>query len=264
MSSKYTVAALVAILGVLALAPAGTPAEGETIWVEDVNINPDPAVVNETVTISCILTDDTNVSKLFLYICAGGLCYPPVEMTNTEGSIWSADTDLVTTIEEYQAYVQVQFDNATFWSSEYIHFTPLAPSTDLEVESLTLGADEVKVDEKVDVYCNITDDTDIVLVQVMACQGDVCFTPVTMEKLANGTYHAEIGPFDSTDEVKYNVTAKYSNDNLAWTVDVKFTPVESGGGDGDDDDDGVIPTLGAVAVLAALAGLAVTRRGKKA
>jgi len=62
--------------------------------------------------------------------------------------------------------------------------------------------------------------------------------------------------------VKYNVTVTYDDGHKALTEDITFTPIKKSKGDNGDDDNGIIPALGAVAVLAVMTAFAVTRRGK--
>ncbi|NIP36876.1 MAG: hypothetical protein GWN18_18080, partial [Thermoplasmata archaeon] len=73
------------------------------------------------------------------------------------------------------------------------------------------------------------------------------------------------GSSNAVEEViphKFNITVYFEDDSRAWTEDMPFTPQEETDGEpnGEDDDNGLLPAMGAVAVLAVFTALAMTRR----
>jgi hypothetical protein len=239
-----------------------TSVHADTDLVTDIDYSPDPVVAGKPVLVSCKLSDETGVETVVLNMCSSLFCYPPNIMVKGTDDVWRATNTDVDQVDEYHFNITIHFSNGTRVWTDDILFDAL--STDLETDVLEHVPAKVKVGDEIDVYTTLTDDTDVSDVSLYYCQGDVCFAPVTMTKLANDTYHVRLGPFDNTDEeVKYNVTVTYGDGHKAWTVDVKFTPTKKSSNGNGDDDNGLIPALGAVAVLAMLAALAVTRRGRK-
>ena len=267
MSSKYALAVIVVTMAILMTVLMRSPAQADETYleVEYATFSPDPIVAGENVEFTVKLMDLTNVSKTFVTICTAMVCLSDVELTKGAGDVWTGSTDLITTVEEHYFTVRVLYENSSSLVSQKTYFTPLAPpSTDLEVKTLETAPATINVGDEMDVYIELNDTTDVEKVILSVCLGeDLCFTPMTMTVQPNGTYHARVGPLDKAEEYKYNVTVEYTSGHMAWTVDTKFTPKEKSG-NGDDDDDGFIPAMGAVALLAILAGLAVTRRTKRA
>ena len=266
MSSRFAIAVIVVTMAILMSVLMRSPAQADENYleVEYATFSPDPIVAGEDVEFTVKLLDLTNVNQTFISICAATFCLDQVELTKGADDIWTGSTDLIITVEEYYFTVRVLYENSSFLDSAKTYFTPLAPpSTDLEVKTLEHAPATINVGEEMDVYIELNDTTDVEKVVLSVCLGDdLCFTPVNMTVQANGTYHARVGPMDRAEEYKYNVTVEYSSGHMAWTADTKFTPKEKS--DNGDDDNGFIPAMGAVAVIAILAGLAVTRRTKKA
>ena len=135
--------------------------------------------------------------------------------------------------------------------------------TDL-VTNVEYDPDPVIVGETVEISCTITDETGVDTVVLNMCTDMFCFPPVIMEK---GTDDVWRGSSDSVTEVvshHFNITITFDDSSKAWTEDIYFTPEEKTDGkpDDNDDDNGLLPAMGAVAVLAVLTALAMTRRGK--
>jgi hypothetical protein len=260
MSSKLAIVVIAVTLAIIMTGFARNPVQAdETPGVEYTNYSPDPVIVNRTMSIETKLTGDTNVTDVYLSMCTDIVCLPPEAMELGTDDVWRIDTT-IKTVEPYKFQFLVQLDNGSTWSSEYIHFMPV--STVLEVAEIFHSPGKVLLNKEVDVYVTLEDIENVTAVHLTHCKGDVCYTPIEMVAQSNGTYHARIGPFSTEEEIKYNVTASYEDGHTAWTIDYPFTPTKKSGGNGDDDD-GFIPALGAVAVIAVLAGLAVTHRGRK-
>jgi hypothetical protein len=266
MSSKYAAVVVVLMAAILLTGSGRDSAQADETLVSDIQLNPDPAIVNETLEISCKVSDETNVKTLWMNLCSAGNCFLPEEMEKGTDDVWRVETAKVLDLSEHYFSIAIEYDNGSWVYNENTYFTPQeAPSKELETESIEHAPSEVIVDEEVDIYTKLANETGVSEVVLQHCLGTSCFTPVTMTRLDNGSYHARIGPFDTTDEIKYNVTVTYSSGHKAWTQDFKFTPQAKMDGDDDGDDDGgLLPAMGAVAVIAILAGLAVSsRRSRK-
>lgn len=260
MSSKYAIITVLVLTAVLLGAFTQSPVEADpTVELESWAMTPDPTIVNEPIEFSVKLADETDVKTVYFNLCSSGTCFAPLTMTRGTDAFYRATSEMVTVLEQHYFTIKVELENGTFVDSDKVYFTPI--SHDLMVETVGISPGKVRVGDEVDVYAELSDTKNITDVDIYHCVGETCLLPIPMTLLANGTYHARIGPFDTKEEVKYNITATYADGHLAWTVDNKFTPVKKSGGD-DDDDGGIIPAMGAVAVLAILAGLAVTRRGQ--
>jgi len=152
----------------------------------------------------------------------------------------------------------VYTDDARAWTDDH-QFTPyVRPATALVVEILSIRPAAPKAGEKVDVYCRAKDAPNVSSMRLTVKVGTTS-TPHDMVRLGNGTYHAQVGPFGEGTPVTYNVTATMTGGVRLWTEDKGFTPAKKAA----EDDDGFIPAVGAVAALAVLAGLAVSRRGRR-
>jgi hypothetical protein len=247
------------IMSVLVRSPA--LADENYLEVEYVTFSPDPIVAGGDVEFTVKLLDLTNVSKTYVSVCTAVFCLEWIELTKGADDVWTGSTDQITTVEEYYFIVRVSYENASFLESQKTYFTPLAPpSENLEYKTLEHAPATINVGDEMDVYIELNDTTDVEKVVLSVCLGEeLCFTPVIMTVQANGTYHARVGSLDKAEQYKYNVTVEYASGHKAWTPDIKFTPKkESNNGDG------FIPAMGAVALIAILAGLAVTRRTKRA
>ena len=134
------------------------------------------------------------------------------------------------------------------------------------VTDIEYSPDPVIVGETVEVSCKLANETDVDTVVLRMCTDMFCFPPVVMERGTDGVWR---GGSDSVTEVishHFNITVTYSDTSKVWTEDIYFTPEEAPDPDpdDDDDDDGLLPAMGAVAVLAVLTALAMTRRGRSA
>jgi len=259
MSSKYALVVVFIMAALLLTAMGRETAEADTDLITDVEFSPDPAIAGRAIEFSVKLTDETDVDSVFLNMCSSLYCFPPKAMTKGTGGTWTATSTDVTDPGEYHFNITVAFTNGTRVWIDDIYFE--AYTTDLESETFGHSPSKVKMGEEVDIYFKPADETGITSLFLYHCQGDVCFNPAAMTKLANGTWHARIGPFDTKEEIKYNVTATYDDGHTTWTEDLKFTPTKKTSGD--DDDGGLLPAMGGVAVLAVLTGLAVSRRGRR-
>ncbi len=135
--------------------------------------------------------------------------------------------------------------------------------TDL-VTNIQYSPDPVIVDETVEFSCELTDETGVDTVVLNMCTDMFCFPPVLMEK---GTDDVWRGSSDAVTDVishHFNITINFGDGSSAWTEDIYFTPQEKTNDkpNDDDDDNGLLPAMGAVAVLAVLTALAMTRRGR--
>ena len=259
MSSKYAVVVIVIMTAFLLTGFGRTSVHADTDLVTDIEYSPDPPIAGNVIEVSCKLTDESDVDNVFLNMCSDVFCFPAVTMEKGTDDVWRGTSTNIDDVSEYHFNITIYFDNGSReWTDDtYFHTV----TTDLGTEKLEHVPSKVKVGEEIDVYAELTDDAGASDVSLFYCQGDVCFPPLSMTKLDNDTYHTRLGPFNNTDEeVKYNVTVTYDNGHKAWTVDIKFTPIKKSNGD---DDNGIIPALGAVAVLAVLTAFAMTRRGKK-
>jgi hypothetical protein len=116
-------------------------------------------------------------------------------------------------VEHYYT-VGVSFDNGTTLFTGKTYFTPV--SENLDVKSIAHAPMKVVLDTEVDVYAELNSTEHVDKVQLYHCQGDACFAPIEMTELENGTYHARIGPFETEDEVKYNVTTIFRDGGRTW------------------------------------------------
>ena len=265
MSSKYAIVAIVVISAVLLSGFVRDPAQADdTFEIESATLSPDPVEAGKTVDITVELLSNDNVTGVTVNFCTNINCLLPDVLTKGTDGLWTGSSSQITELVEHYYTIGVMFDNGTTLFTDKVYFTPV--SEDLVVKSIDHAPSEVTTGTEVDVYTELNSTEHVDMVQLYHCQGDVCFAPIEMTKLANGTYHARIGPFDTVEEVKYNVTTTYKDGDRTWvqfTSDVTFKPTKASKGNGDDDDNGgIIPAMGAVAVLAVLAGLAVGRRRK--
>jgi len=262
MSLRSFLGAMLVVVVLIAIV-AGTPdrTDAEGLEVTNLTMTPDPAIMGGTVEIACKLVDETGVVGVYLRYCSDTNCFPPIAMAKDAQSLWRASTYILDSTGQYHFNITVEYSNGTFgWTEEHL-FTPVEPtSTVLETTNMSRIPQEVKVGEAVDILCAPKDAANITAIEVRLKQGGTPLTAVPMTKLANGTYKATIGPFDSDRQVTYNITATLASGGKAWTSDLTFTPK----GSGDGDDDGFLPALGAAAVVAVMMGLAVTYRGRKA
>jgi hypothetical protein len=143
--------------------------------------------------------------------------------------------------------------------------TDVQADTDL-VTNIEYDPDPVLVGEPIEVSCTLTDETNVESVVLTICTDEICFPPVLMEKGTDDVWRGTSNSVEDLISHKFNITVHFQDTTRVWTEDVPFTPQEKTEPDpnGDDDDNGIIPALGAVAVLAVLTSLAMTRRGKKA
>jgi hypothetical protein len=262
MSTKGTLMAVL-VAGALIALVLSTPdsTQGESLAVTDVQVTPDPPIVGEKAVISCHITDETDVKYVWLFYCSPLACLPAIDMSRGTDGLWSASTSELDTAGAYHFNITVEYDNGTRAWTEDHSFSPVeAPSTELGVVSLAREPQTVKADDGVDVYCLPEDPANVTSMQVMYTVDGAAKAPVDMTKLANGTYHATIGPFSKDSQVAYNVTATLASGSKAWTADITFK-TEKKASDGDDD--GFIPALGAAATIAVLMGLAVSVRGRR-
>ena len=262
MSSRSLLGAMLVVVVLIALVagtPSGTEAQG--LEVTNLTMTPNPALVGGKVEVACKLVDETDVAGVFLRYCSDTNCFPPIAMTKDGQGFWRALTHDIDSTGQHHFNITVQYANGTFgWTEEHT-FTPIVLiSTDLKTTHLSRAPLQVKVDEAVEVFCVPEDAANITSMEVRLKQGSTPLSAVPMTKLANGTYHASIGPFASDRQVTYNVTATLVSGTKAWTQDIMFTPKASGG----DGDDGFLPAVGAAAVVAAMMGLSVTYRGRRA
>ena len=260
MSSKYAIVAIIVLSAVLFIGIMRGPAQADdTFEVKSTSIYPDPAMAGEPLEFTVELLDETNVTGVFINICTDLNCFPPFALEKGMDDIWRGSTDVIEEPMEYHYSVAVQYENDTLVYTDYIYFD--AVSHDLATSSIEMAPSKVMTGSEVDVYVKLNDTDFLDEVTLQYSQGGDAFDPVVMTLGANGTYSARIGPFDSTDEVTYNVTATYKDGDAtwtSWTQDISFKPQK----EATDDDGGLLPAMGAVAVLAVLAGLAVTRRSR--
>jgi len=259
MSSKY---ALVVVFVMAALLMSGLgrdTAQADTDLLTDIEFTPDPAIAGEPIDFSVKLTDETDVDSVFLNMCSSLFCFPPKAMVKGTGGAWTATSTDVIDPGEYHFNITVVFTNGSRVWNDDIYFD--AYTTTLDSQTFEHSPAKVRIGEEVDVYFKPAEETGISSLVLYHCRGDVCFNPITMTKLTNGTWHARIGPFDTKEEIKVNVTASYEDGHTAWTQDLAFSPAKKSS-DGDDDS-GLLPAMGGVAVLAVLTGLAVSRRGRR-
>jgi hypothetical protein len=266
VSSKYAIIVIVVMAAIILSGFVRDPAQAvDTYEVQSVTFSPDPVVAGQPMSFEVELTDDTDVSSVIVSICTEISCFPPLILDQGTDDVWRGTTDLIDEPATYHFEVIVNFDNGTSDDTAYIYFT--AVSQELELKSLKQAPENVILDTEVDVYAELNTTEFVDQVLLYHCQGDVCFQPLTMTKLANGTYHARFGPFDTEEVVKYNVTTLFKDGErswTSWTANVTFTPAaKTSNGDDDDDNGGIIPAMGAVAALAIITGLAVSRRGRK-
>jgi hypothetical protein len=254
VSSKYAVVVIVIITAILLSGFGRDNAHADTDLVTDLAHSPDPVVINQSVEVS-------DVDKVIMNMCTEIVCFPPITMVKGTDDVWRATSSDVNEAVLHHYNITILFTDGTRDWTDDVYFTPV--TSDLEVKFLEHAPGNVIIGEEVDIYTELADDTGVTDVTLQHCRGDVCFTPVQMTQLDNGTYHARVGPFDTDEEIKYNVTVTYDNGHKAWTEDLKFSPSKKVDDNGDDDDNGIIPALGAVAAIAVLAGFGMTRRGKK-
>ncbi len=259
MSSKYALAVVIIMAALLLTGMGRDTAQADTDLFTDIEYTPDPAVAGEPIDFSVRLTDETGVDSVFLNMCSSLFCFPPKAMEKGTGGIWTVTSTDVTDPGEYHFNITVVYTNGSRAWNDDIYFD--AYTTSLDSETFQHSPAKVRMGEQVDIYFKPADETGIASLVLYHCRGDVCFNPVTMTKLTNGTWHARIGPFDTKEEIKVNVTATYDDGHSAWTEDLGFSPTKKAA-DGDDDG-GLLPAMGGVAVLAVLTGLAVSRRGRR-
>jgi hypothetical protein len=136
--------------------------------------------------------------------------------------------------------------------------------TDL-VTNIELNPDPVIIGEPMEVSCTLTDETNVESVVLTICTDQICFTPISMEKGTDGVWRGTSNNVEELIDHKFNITVHFEDATKVWTEDINFEPAEKTDPEPNgEDDNGIIPALGAVAVLAVLTSLAMTRRGKKA
>ncbi len=262
MTMKGTLMAVL-VAGALMALVLSTPdsTQGETLAVTDVQVSPDPPSLGGKASISCRITDDTDVKYVWLLYCSPLACLPPIDMTKGTDGKWTALTNDLDSPGLYHYNVTVEYNNGTrAWTEDYM-FTPVeAPSTVLAVDLLGREPQTVRADAEVVVYCVPADAANVTSMQVLYKVDGTDKTPVAMTKLANGTFQCKLGRFAKGQQVVYNVTATLASGSSAWTADKTFK-VQQKADDGDDD--GFIPAVGAAATLAVLMALAVTVRGRR-
>jgi len=254
-----TVAAVaIALMALVPLAPPAASAGG--LVVNDLKLSPDTPIYGETFEVSCRLADGTGVKTVYLFYCSDLSCFPPIAMTKDANGTYRATGHAIDSMGTHHFNVTVTYtDDTRAWTADS-QFTPIERSaTALEVELLSIRPAAPRAGEKVDVYCRAKDAPNVSSMRLTVTVG-TSSTPHDMVRLGNGTYHAQVGPFDEGQLVRYNVTATVTGGGRMWTEDLSFTPGKRVA----KDDDGFIPAVGAVAALAVLAGLAVTRRGRRA
>ncbi len=266
MSSKYAIVVIVVMAAIIFSGFGRDPAQAvDTFEVQSVTFSPDPVMAGQPMSFEVELIDDTGVDNVIVSICTEISCFPPLILEKGTDDVWRGASDKITEAIEYHFEVIVNFENGSSDDTEYIYFT--AVSEDLELKTLNQAPENVVLDTEVDIYAELNDTEHVDQVLLFHCVGDVCLLPITMTELDNGTYHARFGPFDTEELVKYNITTLYKDGErswTSWTVNETFTPTAKTTNDDDDDDDGsIMPAMGAVAVLAIIAGLAVSRRGRK-
>ena len=260
MSSKYAIVVIVIMTAILFTGFGRDTAQADTDLVTDIQYSPDPPIVGEAIEFSCKLTDKTDVDNVVMNMCSDMFCFPPKIMEKGTDDVYRATSTDASDVGEYHFNITVHYSNGTrVWTDDISFYTV---TTDLGTQDMEHVPSKVIIGKEVDVYAVLDNETGVSDVSLLHCQGDVCFNPVAMTRLDNGSYHARIGPFDTVEEIKYNVTVTYEDGHRAWTADIKFTPEKKTSENGDDDN-GIIPALGAVAVIAVLTGLAMTRRDRK-
>jgi hypothetical protein len=259
MSSKYAIVVLVIMTAILLTGSGRNTAQADTDLVTDIQFSPDPPIAGEVIEFSCKLTDEMDVDNVVLSMCSDIYCFPPNIMEKGTDEMYRTTSTDASEVGEYHFNITIHYANGTRAWTDDIYFD--AVTTDLGTLKLEHIPGKVIIGKEVDVYTVLDNETGVSDVSLLHCQGDVCFNPVPMTLLDNGSYHARIGPFDTADEIKYNVTATYEDGHRAWTEDIKFTPEKKTSDD--DDNGGIIPALGVVAVIAVLTGLAMTRRDRK-
>ena len=254
-----TVAAVaMALMALVPLAPPAASAGG--LVVNDLKLSPDPPIYGEAFEVSCRLADGTGVKAVHLFYCSDRNCFPPIAMTKDANGTYRATGHTINSLGTHHFNVTVTYaDDTRAWTADS-DFTPVEKSeTALEVEILSIRPATPRAGEKVDVYCRAKDAPNVSSMRLAVTVG-ASSTPHDMARLGNGTYHAQVGPFDEGKQVTYNVTATMAGGKRMWTEDLSFTPGKRAA----KDDGGFIPAVGAVAALAVLAGLAVSRRGRRA
>jgi len=261
MSIRAYVTVAAVALALLALVPFVPPAASVGgLAINDLKLTPDPPVYGEAFEVSCRLVDETGVRAVYLFYCSDLSCFPPVEMTRNATGVYRATGHAIDSRGTHHFNVTVTYTNDTrAWTADS-PFTPVERSANaLEVELLSITPSAPRAGEKVDVYCRPKDAPNVSSMRLTVTV-DGAGTPHDMARLGNGTYHAQVGPFDEGKQVAYNINATMTDGSKKWTEDHRFTPGKKAA----EDDGGFIPAVGAAAVLAVLAGLAVTRRGRRA
>jgi hypothetical protein len=141
--------------------------------------------------------------------------------------------------------------------------TSVQAETDV-VTDIEYSPDPAVTNETFEVSARLTNETDVESVVLTICTDAICFTPIPMERDADGVWRGSSDNIIDLVDHKLNITVHYTDSSKVWTDDIPFDVTEKTNGDnGDDDDNGIIPAMGAVAVLAVLTSLAMTRRNKK-
>jgi len=260
MSTRAYVTVAAVALALLALVPFVPPAASEGgLVLNDLKLTPDPPVYGEAFEVSCRLVDDTGVRAVYLFYCSDLSCFPPVEMTRNATGVYRAAGHAIDSKGTHHFNVTVTYTNDTrAWTADS-PFTPIEKSQSaLEVELLSITPSAPREGQKVDVYCRPKDAPNVSSMRLAVTVAGVGTTH-DMARLGNGTYRAQVGPFDEGKQVAYNVTATMTGGARRWTEDLSFTPGKKAA----EDDGGFIPAVGAAAVLAVLAGFAVSRRGRR-
>ena len=141
-------------------------------------------------------------------------------------------------------------------------FTSVQAETDV-VTDIEYSPDPAVTNETFEVSIRLTNETDVDSVVLTICTDILCFTPIPMEKGTDGIWRASSDNIEDVIDHKFNITVHYADSSKVWTDDIHFDVTEKTNGKKNDDDNGIIPAMGAVAVLAVLTSLAMTRRNKK-
>ncbi|UCC93495.1 MAG: hypothetical protein JSW25_02175 [Thermoplasmata archaeon] len=134
--------------------------------------------------------------------------------------------------------------------------------TDL-VTDIEYSPDPYVIGETLEISCTLTDETNVESVVLTVCNDAICFTPIPMEKGSDDVWRGTSNSVEELVSHKFNITVYFDDTSKVWTEDIYFDPTEkTDNGNNGDDDNGIIPALGAVAVLAVLGAVFLVMRGR--
>ena len=200
-------------------------ADYEAPAITNVQHTPETPTDNDIISISCNVTDASDVIVLLNYRVDGSE-WANQTMTNTEGNYYTTtvgefDAD---TLFEYRIYaIDQSLNNNTNLENaenENYYFTVVINDTEAPIISdILLEPETVLAGQKVIITCSVTDVLNNVLnvtLYYRINEGD--WLQVLFTKGEMGEYNTEIGPFEAADVIDYYIKAFDDSTNYNYAI----------------------------------------------